>query len=122
MVKSSAASRAVNVFDPTVLLPVKLIGTQTFDSPHGALAMRTETEHHRLGLLCRKRHWSSAQQATTQRKEFSAPAVGKQPEVTDAREPTWQDVLKKAPEELLMGQSHDSVLAGQLPIARALRC
>jgi hypothetical protein len=86
MVKSGTALRAVNVFDPAVLLPVKLIGTQPFDSPHGTLAVRTETEHRRLRRLCWKRHSWCGQQATTQRKEFSAPAIGKQPEVADARQ------------------------------------
>jgi hypothetical protein len=51
------------------------------------------------------------QQAATQRKEFSAAAVGEQPEVANAREPSWQDVLEEAPQELVMAQRHGTALA-----------
>ena len=105
------ASRAVNAFDPTALLPVKLIGTQPFDSPHRTLAARTEPEHRRLRRSCWKGHSRCCQQVTTQRKESPAPAIGQQPEVVDARETTRQNVLKKAPQELLMGQRHHAALA-----------
>lgn len=111
MVKSGASLRGVSLFDLTVSLPMKLIGTQPLDSPHGTLTVRTETEYRRFRRPCWKRHGSNGQQFTTQRKELSAPAIGKQTEVPDAREPARQDVLEKASQELLMCQRHDTGLA-----------
>jgi len=51
------------------------------------------------------------QEGAAQWKNSSSPAVGKQAEVADAREPARQNVLEKTPQELLMSQGHDAAFA-----------
>lgn len=75
------------------------------------MTARAEPEDRRHGW--RGQHWErlSGQQHTAEREERSAPAVGKQPEVADARKPAGQDVVEKTLQELFMRQRHDPALA-----------
>src|SRR5216683_7359776 len=88
-----------------------LSGSKSLDKIHGALAARARPCGwlREGGCICCRR-WL-VEQATAERQQLFAGAVGEPSEVADAREPSGQDVLDKAAQELLRGEGHGALLA-----------
>src|SRR5580704_1289513 len=96
--ESERALRAVNVLN---LLPQLLRG-EPFDDAHGSLTARTKP---RDRWICRRR-WSRRrfhrQQRAAERKQRTAPTLGEQAEVADAREALGENMLQEPPQKLVV--------------------
>src|ERR1700686_2033106 len=87
-----------------------LSGSKSLDKIHGALAARARPCGWLRGegcICCRRR---LVEQAAAERKQTSTGAVGEPAEVADAWEPSGQDVLYKAAQELLRRERHGAML------------
>src|SRR5665213_2300407 len=59
----------------------------------------------------------AAEQLTALRQQLGAFPVGEEPEVADAHKAGWQQVEQEAAQELIYGQSHESLLVAAGGIA-----
>ncbi len=90
---SERALRAVKVLDR---LPELLRG-EPFNHAHGSLTARTEPRDECGRGRCRNGQKFDRQQRAAERKQRTAPAMGEQAEVANAREALGENMLQEPP-------------------------